>query len=557
MAIYLSNEPRFDTRGLPEGYDPHKFYEYRYETLVKDAKGVESLIYKYIPFSVIRSFAIAIDPTWKFKVAPGVITPVKRTKYRITASVLQNHYRTQIASADSWRRNPNYKGISACWDPVATHFPVNTSKTEPYFGQPPLVDIVKDTTKRTRLLGSTQGELELFKSYIQSPPRTVRARTSAADGDFSSHVMSDAVCRNNGGAANGNYGWWEYHTDIYGPYGALFPIADHNALRNSEIAFCKALCSKNALSLLKGWSPYSRDYTLFRNVVELRDITKSITQLSETLVNLKKLFVSLGTKPKLRESIFDLRRSARDVPGEYLSFHFGWKQTYKDAMELLALPEKVSKRMNFLIRRAGKPTTFRSSRKIATAEKDISGFVYDTSAYEYARVVKSRIERESEVRLVINATFDFPPLNVPSCDIERLLDRIGLIPRPTDIYNLIPWTWLVDYFTGLGNYIECIDTINRDPGLINWGMISCRTSGKVITDFQSKSDFQHRTELDYAIVSNDTTVVENRHQSILHYECQTRSDVAGILGVKTTSVPTTLSTYQKSIIGALLAQRLR
>lgn len=42
MAIVLSRDPKVDTRGLPVGYDPHKLYEYRYDTLIKNSSGLES-----------------------------------------------------------------------------------------------------------------------------------------------------------------------------------------------------------------------------------------------------------------------------------------------------------------------------------------------------------------------------------------------------------------------------------------------------------------------------------------------------------------------------------
>jgi hypothetical protein len=310
--------------------------------------------------------------------------------------------------------------------------------------------------------------------------------------------------------------------------------------------------------MLKGIGPMNRDYTLFRNVVELKDINRSIVSLQQTLIDFKKLFVSLGTQPSLRKSIFDFKNVAKDLPNEYLSYHFGWKQTFNDAMDLLLLPNKIAKKYNFLISRSGKPTTFRSKKVIDSAESDVSGFEYDISDLEYGYpFASSRIERRSEIRLVVNATFDFPTLNVPQFRVKEFLDRIGAVPRATDIYNLIPWTWLLDYFTGLGNYIELIDNINHDESLINWGMISCRTEGRLITDFRSKSNFTRSFYVfNQPPGTTSTTIVENRHTSVLNYECQTRSDVATILDVKLTSVPTTLTAYQKSIIGALLAQRI-
>jgi hypothetical protein len=164
------------------------------------------------------------------------------------------------------------------------------------------------------------------------------------------------------------------------------------------------------------------------------------------------------------------------------------------------------------------------------------------------------LERNTELRLVINANFDFPPLNIVSFRSGQFLDRAGLVPRPTDIYNLVPWTWLVDWFTGLGSYVELIDNMARDDSLINWGMITGKTTGKLITRRTSKVDNTARTSVNNVNVSTVITTVPYAHESTLNYECQIRKDAAAALSVKTTAGPN-LNVYQQSIIGAILAQR--
>lgn len=550
---------RFDTRGLPEGFDPHELYEYRIQTLSKEATGIESFLYKYIPHSLIRSFAFAIDPFAKFKVAPYSITKANRTKYRQTASVLQQRFYRRTRDADSHAQQPNWGGVSNCWSPQQFYSNVDlTPLNSQLTSQPALVDVLKDTTSRTRLWGSEQGELELFKGFIHSPPRYARYGSTVQTIYPVVGSGVDDICKAHGGTTNNISGGRDIYTHSVHPSGGLLSSTTCNALRASEIAFNKALAQKNAISMLKGWSPFNRDYSLFRNLAELRDLPSSVLSLKETLGNLRKLYASLSTSPSLRKIVFDLKRTSADIPNEYLSYHFGWKQTYKDLMDLLVAPGKISKRYNFLIKRNGKPTTFRTSRVIETAEKDVPGFDYELFSGEYGGYpyTKSRIERVSELRLVINATFDFPPINNPYFRLNDYLDRIGVVPRVTDVYNLVPWTWLVDWFTGLGNYVECIDNINHDPSLINWGFITCSTKGRLITDFFTKTDI-----VDSFYVFGQTAppplirTTANLHQSVYNYECQTRNDCATILDVKTTSVPSSLTAYQKSIIGALLAQR--
>jgi hypothetical protein len=549
---------RKDTRGLPEGYDPHKLYEYRFQRLKEDAAGLEWFLYKYIPYSLIKSFALAIDPTSKFKVAPGVITPENRTKWRQNASVLQQGRKVSNRRVvTEYHQQVNYQNIGGCRSP----FTISTNNfTDSYTtgasSQSPLVDYLKDTTSRTRLMGSSQGTLTMMKGYINSPPRTVADLYSVGSTFTTSNPPPNDPCLIAGGTGNAKDGGTENKYSTIGPTAATLSASTCNSLRTSEINYNVQLSQKHVLAMLKEYTPNKRDYTLFRNLAELRDLPRSILQLQTTLGELKKLYVSLQTSPSLRKKIFDLGGVAKQVPNEYLSYHFGWKQTYKDIVDLLESPAKINRRFNFLLSRAGKPTTFRLKRSFVSGQSGVSGFNYDTSPYESDPSSSSRIERSSELRLVINAIFDFPPVCGVRFLYDQWIDRLGIVPRVTDVYNLVPWSWLVDYFTGLGNYIESIEVINKDEGLINWGLITCVTEGKLITDFKSKSQSRSQLYVNNVQTQNTVLVRENRHTSVYNYKCETRRDVATILDVNCTSDPVSLSAYQKSIIGALLAQRV-
>jgi hypothetical protein len=423
--------------------------------------------------------------------------------------------------------------------------------------QPPLVDEIIDTTSRTRLMGSEQGTMRFFKSYINSPSRHLTLD------DRYQYIYHPAVgipsssCVAVGGTGNNSAQGTEHTRVEIGPTAAVFFQNSLDTLRVAEYAYMDQLIAKQAPSMLKEWSPNKRTYTLFRNLVELRDVPRSIASLQESLKAFGKLYSSLSTNRTIRDAIFSLGPVLKQIPNEYLSYHFGWKQLYKDLMELLALPEAMSKKYSFLIRRAGKPTTFRSTLKSfdSATVGNVPGFSYTGGgALEYGNSESSRVQRTTTLQLVINATFDFPEVNAVSFRSHSYLDRIGLVPRPTDIYNLIPWTWLVDWFTGLGNYVEIIDNMARDDTLVNWGFITAKTSGVLTTEFKSKTDNRSYVIEDFVGTSTSISTTENRHSSALHFECQTRKDVATVLDVKTTCEPN-LSAYQKSILGAILAQR--
>lgn len=555
MAITLLNPPRFDTRGLPEGMDPERLFQYRHESLSKTAVGLEVFLYKYIPWDLVKSFAFAIDPSHRFKVAPSTITAANRTKYRATASVLNKRSRTDRYYKDTFSPSQNYNGVQVCASPYNNHIVYSPAPfSSGIQTQETLSDKLKDTTSRTRLIGSTQGELEFFKHTLISPPRTQPRNESQRL--YVVGLVPSNQCLAVGGTRDELRGFDEYTSRTFAPTAAILSSSVYNALMASELAFCRELSQYNATRLLLNVSPFKREYSLTRNVAELKDLARSMISARRTADDLKQLWSSLSSSPKVRANVFDLASTnVKNIPNEYLSFHFGWKQLYRDLNDLVRLPEKLAKRINFLMSRSAKASTFRAKVTKLSGKTGVSGFSYNTSDTDYNTSQSSRIERVSETRLVINAIFDFPPADVPRLRQRFFADKIGLVPRFTDVYNIIPWSWLVDWFTGFGNYLELVEEINHDPALINWGLITTRTSGKLITEF--KSSYRARSTVQFNGVGATTdTFVPVGHTSILEFECQTRANVANALDVNQTTIPTTLSSYQLSILGALLAQRM-
>jgi hypothetical protein len=547
-----------DTRGLPEGYDIERLYRYRYDTLANSATGLESFLYKIIPYSFVRSFAFAIDPTYKYKVAPDMVTAVNRTRVKATDSVLNLRSWTREIDFVSWSQLSNYKGIAFCSSPNTIY---NSNPTIRQGGaltkQFPIPNRIKDTSVKTRPLGSERGELELFKSYINSPPRVSIYRNNGWQRSVPGITIGDD-CKAQGGIPDFEVGSNETWTTTFRPTAATLSESTFEAFRDKEVSFCDSVTKRLLPNMLLNQMPFKRQYSLARNIAELKDLPASIAQARQTSIDLKAVWNSLAGSPKVRAQVFDLsNKAASNLPGEYLSYHFGWKQLHKDLADLVDLPEKLSKKLNFLIQRSNKQTTFRKIQESVSGESGVSGFVYDYLDREWDQTHSSRIERKHKTTLVVNGVFDFPPINQVALRQRFFADQIGLIPRFIDVYNIIPWTWLIDWFTGLGNYLELIEETNHDPRLINWGMITTHTVGKLVTDFRYTNATQETFYLNNVKVSPDAATNRSLlHTSVLSYECRTRRNVAGVPGLEATSIPESLSGYRASILGALLAQRV-
>jgi len=127
----------------------------------------------------------------------------------------------------------------------------------------------------------------------------------------------------------------------------------------------------------------------------------------------------------------------------------------------------------------------------------------------------------------------------------------GLDPSPEDVYNLTPWTWLVDWFSGLGDYVNAYDRINSDTSLINWGFFVYESDVRIRTDFTGAVDTQTALE---GVLSPVKTEYQT-HSSVAGYKYISRKSIGSVGGTKLASETASLDEFQKIILGSLLLQR--
>jgi hypothetical protein len=342
-----------DTRGLPQGMDPRNFYEYSSQKRRQSATGLEGLLYKWMPINLIGSLAFAIDPLSQFKVSATRITPVARTRTTKRNSVLfkRGHVWTRNGYTLAYKYLPNGSSYS--------HGP-NTTE---YGNQPQLTESSKDATAKDRPEGSDMGEFSMWRVQAHSSPRSMYNwswQTGWYDDD-PSYVL---YTREN-----------VWHRQ----YGSAASISDSNnlAIRDEVQNKALALMQDNVLGMYQACNSQRRATTLFRSIAELKDLPRAVLQLQQSILHLRALSDTLEIPTTILRKIHLSKTIVKDIPKEYLSYSFGWSQTYKDIRDLLLAPARISKRVNFLIRRNGKATTYRSQKSISVADTTSSGFSYE------------------------------------------------------------------------------------------------------------------------------------------------------------------------------------
>lgn len=512
--------------------DTGEVYLYRAKKLAGSTRNwLELFAYETFGYERMASFALALDPYSKIRFPTMKITPTNRTVYK--TSILKQ---TRI----SYRR----KRITQRWnDPQGIgecRTPVKTSVTET--NDAPLVQpeqdayrgFRSDTTYRTRSSDSKGGEFELFDPRLHSPPRKNTYFT-----DLETHVFMPIACQNQLNAL-----YTRYDLEIRGPAVRLL-TTDLALLLAEERALAAQKLSKYGLGMVNDCLPGSRTFPLAYNIAELKDLPRMLRAATNLMI--------LGRPPGLKHLKPGLS-DVRNAGNLYLNWVFGWKQLYQSIVDMLETPAIVAKNVNRLIKQRGLPTTFRSTRKGTESISSIPSMVGTTMVGETSLGTGFTTRREYELRVMLNLTLDFPTLAVPVLRRKLTTDAWGILPEPADVYNLIPWSWLVDWFSGLGDYIEILDTVRGDKNLFNYGYFTYISKG-VITKISrlQTTDTVGRVHTPGADSNQVTNKVQSHHSS-LTYTYRKRSDISSLLGVTTLSRPATMSAGQQAIIGALLTK---
>jgi hypothetical protein len=152
--------------------------------------------------------------------------------------------------------------------------------------------------------------------------------------------------------------------------------------------------------------------------------------------------------------------SLSDPGGIYLSWKFGWAPLFSDLLSLANLAEAMEARLKAL-REAQREQRF--GGKLPPHRSSWSGGV--TRWYGGNSWVEYLKQSEYSEENWFTTSYFIPDGFLPSVSddsISKLRWALGLNASYSTIWNAIPWSWLIDYFLSIGDFLE----INR--GNVKW-----------------------------------------------------------------------------------------
>lgn len=303
-------------------------------------------------------------------------------------------------------------------------------------------------------------------------------------------------------------GTWKGGGDFYAFHaGKTATFLNLNWLRNN-VTWDGTVGSPNLSSLLPSppaptswatWkayldSKYATAYKRARPGNKVADLGQFIGELKD-LRKLGKILTGWGPVHKMdyssltsiaRNLRLDLNQFARLAPGQYLNVEFGWKPFLSDLTSLLGLREKIDDRIKRIINENNRGIDRRS---VVLDEDDTVVDSVTTYGYAFAGLTGPpptwvpgttvvTVTRRTITKVWFTGRFRYFIPNTSSTDwLDReRLKLVGLdllTQSPELIWNLLPFSWLIDYFTNVGDIISNASDTAVDNLICDYSYIMC------------------------------------------------------------------------------------
>jgi hypothetical protein len=144
----------------------------------------------------------------------------------------------------------------------------------------------------------------------------------------------------------------------------------------------------------------------------------------------------------------------------FLSSKFGWEPIFRDIKNLFGISLAIDKQLKEMQRLSGKPikrkrTLFDLNGTLTNEEHNFPGGVaYRTIGPEKDLTVHTTSSWKAKAVYHTYVTWDFPyddALNIPP-EIRNILKGVQL--DFNTFWNIVPWTWLVDWVSNVGDFVE-------------------------------------------------------------------------------------------------------
>lgn len=302
-------------------------------------------------------------------------------------------------------------------------------------------------------------------------------------------------------------------------------------------------------------------------LVELKDLPGMLKQTRDFFKRLHNVSLHGPTsKKRIKDFLFDVKSGEFNAAGDYLNLQFGWVPFVKDLYTAINYREILDKKLRWL--RNKNRTSIRRRIELGTVNEatnlgygpnvgssvvptltsklyssGISAANREMLTYEYKR----RIWFTAKWRIYMPEMDNLKPGFLGLTSLERHF--LGLELNPSVIYQALPWSWLIDWFSNAGDVIENLTLRQNSQVVAEYAYTMCEES-HLYTKYGTCECYQGTN----GIVNASTPRKRFVAYATTEYVFKGRA-AANPYGFGITD--DSLSNYQWSILSALGLNRLR
>lgn len=192
----------------------------------------------------------------------------------------------------------------------------------------------------------------------------------------------------------------------------------------------------------------------------------SSTDPSKPDVDIANFIGELKDLPKMIKSIGDsfLNKGVAHAFGHLnLSYKFGWAPFARDVVAMMQFQELAAKRFGVLQRLKDRGSSIRKMRLFEGYEESSKSF--SEGPFDYTS--KSSAKCKIGGYVIWHATEDMPSTNEALQQLA-MKQALGLSMRAEVAWNLIPWSWAIDWFANVGDFLGASrNRVGMAPGVAN------------------------------------------------------------------------------------------
>lgn len=171
----------------------------------------------------------------------------------------------------------------------------------------------------------------------------------------------------------------------------------------------------------------------------------------------------------------------RSLGSEYLNVEFGWKPFVSDLQKMYETYRKLNQHLGQLVRDNGRAIRRRRSLGGSTSTEVTNSATFGTlgaftptptqigtygrSYYTVTRTVRDNIWFVGSFRYYV------PDIGSDQWTRRATRALFGLNPTPELLWNVLPWSWLVDWFSNVGSVVSNLSSNAVDNCVANYAYV--------------------------------------------------------------------------------------